>query len=224
MPVLSIGKDVFCDSALILYTILQHAKKELSEKPESYGYEKGIQTFADALFQSILPLIPGSILSDGFVKDRASIFPILGRSDFHTLRPSALGESKAQLDGIESNSLGGAGPFLNGKSQLGVDDIHLSWVVRWTLKALGVEKEPGFAAKDFPKIYKWLDALPPLDENMERKQLSGEEASKTILESDYTIKNLGVLGSDPLGVKQGEKVSVESAEYVALNLSRWYSN
>ncbi|KAI9724607.1 MAG: hypothetical protein M1828_003630 [Chrysothrix sp. TS-e1954] len=210
MPVLSIGKDVFCDSALIMYTILSSATTPLPTQP--YGYEKGLQSYADAVFQSVLPLVPGQLLTEGFVKDRASMFPILGRPDFQTLRPSALGELRANLKGIEEHMLQDSGPFLGGKKEVGADDLQLAWAVRWTVKNLGVESEPGFGSAAFPRFYKWIDACGALDEGMKRDEVSGEDAGKTILASEYSIKNHDVPADDPLGVKKGERVSVESAD------------
>ena len=74
------------------------------------------------------------------------------RPDFGALRPSALGEFRANLEIIEKNFLQDHGGPLGGPL-LSLADIHLACIMRWVLEVLQVGKEPGFGKDDIPKIY-----------------------------------------------------------------------
>ncbi len=80
---------------------------------------------------------------------------ILSRPDFENLRPSALGKFLANMDTVENNFLAG-GAWIGGQ-KISLADVHVAWVIRWVLKSLAIEKEPGFGRDAFPKIYKWFD-------------------------------------------------------------------
>lgn len=148
IPLLALGKDIYCDTALIVEIIQEHLGG-LQTSPADRAYE----AFADRLFYSGLACIPPSLLSDDFVRDRAPIFPIVDRKDFTTLGPSGKAEFQANLDIIEKDFLANASPFIGG-SKPALADIHLIWVVRWIMNDLGVGKVSGSGKDRFPKIWK----------------------------------------------------------------------
>ena len=148
IPLLALGRDVYCDTALIIEIIQKHLGG-LATSPADHAYE----AFADQLFSSGLACIPSALLSEDFVKDRAPIFPICAREDFKTLGPSGKAEFQANLDIIEKDFLADASPFIGG-SKPALADIHLIWVVVWIMSSLGVAEAPGSEKDRFPKIWK----------------------------------------------------------------------
>jgi len=203
IPVLAIGKDVYCDSSLIIDVILDKlAKNELPRSTadkawESWGYET---------FMSVLPLIPHAVLSPDFVKDRETIFPILKRPDFKELRPSGLADVQSRLSFLENQVLT-SGTYIGG-DKLSVADIHVIWGVRWVLNDLGLKKEPGFGKDALPKIWKLIESLP----EAKPETLSSEDAIKTVKDASLSAKDTGIEQGDPLDIEAGTPVIVESMD------------
>ena len=138
------------------------------------------------------------------------MFPILNRPDYDTLRGSGLGIFRARMQQVEQEFLGNSsGPFMNG-AQISLADIHVIWPLRWALKQIGLEKEPGFGPDAFPKVWRLINALP----SAEIPVVSAAEAQKTVLEyGEYSsAAPTTVPADDPYGIKAGTVVSVESDE------------
>lgn len=148
IPVLAIGGDVYCDSALIIDIIQKH----LGGLPTSSA-DHAYEFFGNHVFYQGLSCIPPSLFTEDFIKDRAPIFPILARKDFGTLGPSGKAEFKTHLEIIERDFLAKASPFING-SKPALADIHLIWVVSWMMSSLGLAEVPGCGKDKLPKIWK----------------------------------------------------------------------
>ncbi len=159
----------------------------------------------------MLTIIPPSVLSETFVKDRQTVFPILARSDIGLLKASGLAELRSRMAFLEDSVLGqsSAGPFLGGK-EVSVADMHILWAVRWALNDLGAGKEKGLGKEDFPRVWGAIEALP--DVSKDASDIGGEEAKKIVEGGEYWAKEAGVDGGDPLGLGKGTKVVVESLE------------
>ena len=157
-------------------------------------------------FFVVLTQIPLDFLTDGFVKDRETIFPILKRPDYKSLKPSGLADFMSKMSFVE-NVLLKDSPYIGG-DKLSLADIHVIWGIRWGLNDLGVKGNPGVGKDDFPKVWKLIDSLP----EAKPENLSSEDTIKTIKGSEYFAKAEGIQKDDPLGFKAGTKVTVESLE------------
>ncbi|EMC95726.1 hypothetical protein BAUCODRAFT_123025 [Baudoinia panamericana UAMH 10762] len=208
IPLLAIGKDVYCDSSLIIDTIMQHLAKA-GAVPTSSA-DKAFQDWGNATFHAALGMIPSAALQDkAFVKDRASIFPKITRKDITELRPSALASFRARCKQVEDNFLPSMdGPFTHGKT-VSLSEVHYMWSIRWGLMSLGAAKEAGFGKDAFPKLWKAIGSLPT--------------ATPEALSSDKTIEAIrgagqpkmgpkGVMADDPLNLAAGTPISIESED------------
>lgn len=147
-------------------------------------------------------------------QDRETIFPILGRSDYKTLRPSGLADLQSRMDFLENTVLAN-GDYIGG-GKLSVADIHAIWGVRWVLfdmeksypPGLGAEKEHGVGKDKFPKVWHLIESLPA----SKAETISGEDAKKKIEGSQYTSRDEGVMPEDPNGIKAGTQVTIDSLE------------
>ena len=99
--------------------------------------------------------------------------------------------------------------------KLSVADIHAIWGVRWGLYAmdanppgLGASKEKGLGKDEFPKVWKLIESLP----ESAGKTVSSEEGLKTVEGSLLTARNEGVDSSEPTGIAEGKKVTIDSLE------------
>lgn len=200
---LAVGRDVYCDSALIVTTTLKKLGGNLPTSPADAAF----QDWGNATFQGVIATIPAAKLEPGFVADRASIFPAVKRPDFASLRPSALAEFRARCTQVEEQFLGHGGTFIGGE-QLSLADVHVVWVLRWALMSLGVAMEPGFGKEDFPRMWRLLGALPEAAPEV----LGSEEAIEAVKDGEDAASGFEVDGKDPLGIEAGAMVTVESSE------------
>ena len=86
------------------------------------------------------------------------------------------------------------------------------WPVKHSLQTLEVASEPGFSKKGFPRVWKWIESLPPHKDSTAPPQFTAEEATKAVLAADYATKDVFVDPSDPLDLSAGTRVSVEANE------------
>ncbi|KAI7104741.1 hypothetical protein KC352_g37231, partial [Hortaea werneckii] len=81
IPLLAVGKDVYCDSSRMIDLALSKLSQSggpLVTSPADKAYEDwGIDTFKLAVF-----IIPQAAITPGFLNDRKTIFPMLERPDF----------------------------------------------------------------------------------------------------------------------------------------------
>lgn len=209
IPILAIGKDVYCDSSLIFNLILS-GQNNLSTKkiPHDAVNDRAWESWGGETFTAILQLAPSALLSDDFVKDREDVFPILGRSDYTQMRQSGIAELRNRMGLVENVLLAqNEGVFIGGE-EISVRDMHVIFSIRWGLKNLGAEKEPGLQKEDFPKVWALIDALPAIEPEV----MNGDDAVKTVKEAELWAGQVGVEEGDPLGLESGTRVKVESVE------------
>ena len=72
IPVLAVGKDVYCDTAIQLAKVLelQGPKGKLHKHPADAAFEQ----WGNWAFHTGLTLAPASLLEPNFVKDRSTVF------------------------------------------------------------------------------------------------------------------------------------------------------
>lgn len=207
VPVNFIGKDGYCDNRVFLSAvqdIFNH--RRLEESPADHAYE----AFGYRSFWVSLPLVPEKLRTEQLGKDRMDLFTVFARDDYPSLRPGALAEFKQLLSIVENDFLANS-RFINGR-KVSVADIHASWMIKWALETIETGKEPGFGPEDFPKVYKWIGGLKDHDEKNAPPTIEAEEAKKQLLGADYAAREIGIDSKDPMGLKKGQKVSVETSD------------
>ncbi|KAI6917273.1 hypothetical protein KC341_g18621, partial [Hortaea werneckii] len=209
IPLLAVGKDVYCDSSRMIDLALSKLSQSggpLVTSPADKAYEDwGIDTFKLAVF-----IIPQAAITPGFLNDRKTIFPMLERPDFASLRPSSLAAFRQRCKVVEDVYLANGGPFING-DKLGVADIHVIFGIKWALVDLGVGQEPGLGKQDLPKTWKLIESLPEIKPEV----VSSEETIKTIKSANYSADGpTSTMANDPTGIKVGSAVTVESLDTV----------
>lgn len=173
--------------------------------------DKAYEAWGNATFAAVLPLVPPQALTEGFVNDRKSIFPLLERPDLATLPPSAVAELRSRMGYVEDVLLKDS-EFVGG-SKLSVADVHIIWPIRWALFDLKVnDRFAGVSKKDFPKVWNLIESLPAA----KGETLGSEEGLKRIREAQFSAGNVSVASDEPTGLKEGSQVTVESMEYVRL--------
>lgn len=152
VPILAVGKDIYCDSKVQQRVILERlAKKRIPTSIHvsirTLGSGRGKETIVDdgrqdraweewgfVVFDQTLGLAPGKLMTPEFAKDRGSIYPLLIRPDFATLRESAIAELHSRMDYLENTAL--AETAYIGGEEITLATIHAIWGIRWDLHGL----------------------------------------------------------------------------------------
>ena len=189
-----------------VYDAFPEKAAALAKSPADHAYE----AFGYRSFWLCLPLVPTKLMSDEFLKDRAELFSVFTRPDYKDLGPSAQAEFRQMLDFVEHDFLA-KGAWIGG-DKCSVADIHASWMIKFALQTLDVQSEPGFSAKDFPKVHAWVNGLPLHTAENDAEKIEPEDAKQKILSSGYSAKDAGIDSSDPTGLQAGTRVSVGTTD------------
>jgi len=224
IPVLSIGRDIYCDSLLIL------EKLEALYQDGSYksigatnsteiALEKLFEKWTDAVvFKPAAAAIPTDLdfmRDPQFQKDREELWGRPWTKEAQEeLRPAALADLRANFDLLEAILGDGRAWVLGGEDQDGpkLADIHACWIFDWLLQLPGAFPEEFFGAMRYPKTMAWRDrynaAIAKAKEAMPKpKELEGPGAVKKILESGFGEDDLKV-EADPTNLQQGQEVEM----------------
>ena len=153
VPVLSIGKDVFCDNSSFIEA-MQSLLEKVGKGLKRHSYDRAFEAWGYRSFWIALPCVPPDFVTEQLAKDRKELFPVFAREDYSTLQHNANSEFRAMLATVENEFLTGDGPWIGG-SEAGLADIHAVWIIKWALKTLEIGNQPGFDKQAFPKVHRW---------------------------------------------------------------------
>ncbi len=221
IPVLAIGRDIYCDTLLILEK-LESVYKDSKYKPISasnpteLALEKLFEKWTDAVvFKHAGATIPTDmdLMKDpGFQQDREELW---GRSwnkeTQDGLRPLGLANLRANYDFLEQCLSDGRKWILGNDDGPKLADIHACWIFDWLFLLPGAYDESFFNKKNYPKTIAWRDryneAIAAAKEKAPKPtELDGKDAVAKILSSPYT-DNVKV-EADPIGLKEGQNVEM----------------
>ncbi|WPG99533.1 Hypothetical protein R9X50_00234900 [Acrodontium crateriforme] len=210
IPVLSIGKDVFCDTISFMDAMQsllgsQGLRKSPGDRAfEAWGYRS---------FWICLAVVPSKLVTKELATDRADLFEVFSRTDFADLRQNAFGELRSLFDTAENEFLTSEGSFIGGANDCGMADIHAIWMIKWAVQTVGVSEEPQLGEKFYPRVWRWINSLQNHDGAIEKDQkISQEEAKAIIMGSQYAVPDIGFDANDPVGLKPGDAAAVEATD------------
>jgi glutathione S-transferase len=210
IPVLQIGADVYCDTALIARVLEER-------KPEPSGYPGGnvgaceiIAHWADHwLFMAAVPpammdLLPA--LPPEFMRDRQAMSPAFTVENLEASLPDCRSRLVAAMDWLESQLAGR--DFLLGPSFSVADAacFHPLWFLRNSPKAFAVVSER-------PALARWFERVDAMGHG-DVSPLPPDEAL-AIARHSLPLTPEGTQGVDPNGLKPGERVVVTADDYGA---------
>ncbi len=216
-PVMQIGADIFCDSALILNEIDRRYRDLPLITTGHEGLHAMIGSWADRQwFQTSVGVIFGAIgdhVPDDFKKDREALSGRPFNTDaMKAAAPMLRDQWRAQLSWIEarldSGRGAGSGNWLLG-SRPGMADVHAHmniWFVMNTVPDFGKE-----CLKETPLTQDWYDRL-----NEVKGQEPVELTSAQALEmAKATAPRLlaATAGTEPQGLRPGERVAIAPDDY-----------
>lgn len=222
IPVLSIGRDVYNDTRLILRKLEEfypHATKISASSPDQKAFERLLEHWAvdNGLFARAAQLIPSNmpLLKDPiFTKDREDY---TGRSwskeNVEKMRPEALVEVKSAFEFLETTLLADGREWILKTSGPSLADIEAVWPFHWLTTLKGALPVDYISAKHFPKVFAWIHrfdtAVKQAATNLGKpKSLKGAEALEQISKSEFAEPEGEVDSDDPTGLKKGQEIEV----------------
>lgn len=226
IPVMSIGRDIYCDTLLILeklnelYPATKDAPGLTVTKPQDRALERLLEKWTDAVvFKYAAAAIPTSspIMSDTtFTDDRKELW---GRDwtkeHQNSLRPEALVVLRSNMQFLENDLLTNGRDWIFEGQGPTLADIHAAWIFKWLAHDIeGSLPSELFSAKLFPKTYAWFDrysaavsqAMEKMQADGKVRSLEGDDAVREIVAGPLGEKKLQIDPQDPTGLKEGEPV------------------
>lgn len=228
IPVVSIGRDVYVDTRLIL----EKLEALFPEKPRlgaSDGNGRAMEGLLDSFhivggtFTSAMRLLPSDLpllKSDAFKKDRADYTgarPAGSPEESRRARAEALADVRRRFTFVESNLLADGRQWVLGTQGPSLADIQAIWPLHWISGIPGALPADVISADAFPKTYSWIarfqQAVSAAKRSSERPEaISGEQAKEIIESSEYNEPTGVVDDACPIvkneGLKAGDDVLI----------------
>jgi glutathione S-transferase len=222
IPVLAIGKDVYCDSRAIIATLEKQYPSNRLSASEPFG--QGVESLLDSFINDSGPfwrtaqMLPPSLITPEFAKDRSEMtnrpFKAEGRQKD---RPEAMAHVRMYFDIVEHKLLADGRKFLSGTDGPKLADVHVAWNLDWAtgLATLKQEGETGdvITKENYPRVWAWLDRYKNFVSSIHEKDgragtISVDDAVEKILKSEYAEKEGNVDPVEPLKLEKGQLVEM----------------
>ncbi|KAL8971854.1 MAG: hypothetical protein Q9197_003060 [Variospora fuerteventurae] len=218
IPILSIGRDIYCDTRLILDKLEERfpSGKLGASEPEQKVIAKLLEKWTvDGVFPRAAQLIPSAmpvLNNPKFVQDREDM---TGRSWAKSAiaegRPEALAHMREFFQLFESTILADGRDWVLNTEKPTLADIHAVWPFHWLSAMKGALPPTTFGRDNFPKVYAYIDRFSTAVKEAEQtapkcKTLKGAEAVKHISQAEFAESDGTVDEKDPLGLKKGQDV------------------
>ncbi|CAL8577198.1 hypothetical protein XPA_003042 [Xanthoria parietina] len=219
IPILSIGRDIYCDTRLILRKLEEKFPSGAigASDPDQKALQKLLETWTidGGVFhraaQAIPPEMP--LLNDPkWVKDREDYMGrSWGKEDIARGRPEALAHLREAFELLESTLLADGRQWILKTKQPSLADIEAIWPFHWLCTMEGALPPSLFGKENFPKIYAWIDRFSSTLKAARNSApkvvtLKGPEAIQYITQAEFTEPSGEVDAQDPLGLKKGQDV------------------
>jgi glutathione S-transferase len=232
MPVLSIGKDVYCDSRLIISKLEELYPN--SDLAPSTTAEAGVRklfesyTVDGGIFENAVKLIPywtdASLLQNkAFLDDRQKLMGgrRMTKEAMEAGRPDGLQHMRQAFELLETTFLADGRDWILGAKGPTVADIDAVWPFEWLVVDRGMREslpEELISETIYPKVYAWVRRFMSLVEKRKVScpkptTLDGKTMASNMLGTASSSDDIGFVANDPLDVKQGDQVSVFPSDY-----------
>lgn len=230
IPILAVGRDIYCDSRCIidhlerLYTAVPRLGADETRDPHQKGIERILENWAfdGGLFMRTAQLIPKDAtlaLSQAWLDDRAEL---IGRKfDAESLSktlPDALAHARLHLQIVEENLLADGRPFFAGDKP-GIADVHVGWIFDWMMRPkerMGMRHAYPDVMNEskYPRTIAWVERMEEAFQAARKKQgaperLTEDEAVRMIEEAGFwEPAELEVDVQDPSGLRRGDETDL----------------
>lgn len=225
IPVMAIGRDIFCDTLIILEKLEQlYPSAGSGAKYKPIGARNGTEFALEKLFEkwtdvvvfkeaaAIIPTDMDLMKNPQFQKDREELWGRKWSKEVQDgLRPAALANLRANFDFLEAVLSDGRQWILGGNGPM-LADIHACWIFDWLLQIPGSLDKEYFNKQNYPKTLAYRDrynaAIAAAREKADKPaELVGKDAVEKILKSGFLEEKLS-FEKDPSGLIEGQQVDM----------------
>ncbi|KKZ59040.1 hypothetical protein EMCG_00908 [[Emmonsia] crescens] len=242
VPVMSVGKDIYCDSRLILQKLEElypeGGYRLGATDPEGQAIERMLEnwTVDGGVFARACQLVPSAVIlaaHPNFIRDREDASGLSFRKeDLLKNRPDGMIHIKQAFEFLETTLLADGRDWLRNTDNPSLADIHAIWPLDWVDGLDGALDRDIFTEARYPKVFAWMarfrktaaeatSALPTKPQT-----LSGEQVLESLIAADFVEPEGNVDKYDALKFQKGQDVVVwptdngynykDSGELVAL--------
>ncbi|KAK4452336.1 hypothetical protein QBC34DRAFT_398447 [Podospora aff. communis PSN243] len=236
IPILSIGRDIYLDTRLILPKLEELIPPSTAHPPLSAPAattDLALQhllslwtTSANGLFSHAQNLLPGAdlpLLRDpAFRRDRADYngpaATASSKEEAAARRVEAISAIRDAISFLETAVLADGREWILGTGKgPALADIEGVWVVHWVTGLKGALDESVISRARYPKVYAWVERFQKAVSEAkgrvgEPRTVNGEEARAVIASAEAPEEGTGVDGEEPVvkayGLKEGALVEV----------------
>lgn len=230
IPVLSIGRDVYLDTRLILPKLegLPAAGAPPLGAGTSDGDRRALQRLLGVLNNEAGPFVWAATLlpahlpvfkDQAWIRDRTGFFFPGAKISAPSAqaRAEAVADMRGVLELLETALLVDGRDWILGTEGPGLGDIEAVWLLHWLRGIPGALPEDQLSERQFPRTFAWVDRFDRAVAAAKGRLgnipvLSGDEAARAIVGSPYHEEATQVARDEPivqaLGLKQGDRVVV----------------
>ena len=231
IPILSIGRDVYLDSRLIIDKLTQ-LRPTPSSSADLHSLETLVKmwtTHTGELFSAGGMLVPAdnTIFNEAqFQRDRADLVggDSLKPESRAAGRPEAILTMRRAFEFVENTLLADGREWVLGtEAGPGMADLEAGWPMRWMAAFPGALDNTGINEETFPRTYAWIDrfnkALQEAQKQLGKPEtVSGKQAADLITSAEgVDAKDVGLDEKDPIvqarGLKKGQTVLLWPSDY-----------
>ncbi|KAF2430790.1 hypothetical protein EJ08DRAFT_633215 [Tothia fuscella] len=221
IPILSIGRDFYCDTRLILRKLDSKFPPGLSsDDPNLKALERLLErwTVDAGIFGRAVQLIPTDLPNmrdPKFHKDREAFSGRIGGWDKEKMekaRPEAVVHIRDAFELMESTLLADGRDWVFKTEKPSMGDIEAVWPFHWLTDMPGALPDT-ISDRQFPKVFAWLDrfrnAVAQAKESGPKPvTLKGKDVVEYMKTAQLVESSGEIDVNDPLGLKAGDEVEV----------------
>lgn len=239
IPILAIGKDVYCDSRLIISKLEEqypNSSLRTSTLAEE-GMRRLFENFSvdGGVFANTVKLMPywtdsGLLQNKVFLDDRQNLSGgrRMTKEAMEAGRPDGLQHIRQVFDLFERTFLADGREWVLGTKEPTVADIDAVWPFEWMIVDRYMKEclpEETINDKIYPKVYAWVRRF--MEKVEEKKKscptpitLDGETMASQMMSASSPFDDIGFVNDDPLAFKSGDEVHVFPSDYGQVGVSR----
>ncbi|SLM34818.1 Thioredoxin-like fold [Lasallia pustulata] len=223
IPVMSIGRDIYCDTRLILQKLeekfpsgalgaSQADQKAVERLLEKWTIDSGVFVRAAQTLPMEMPLFNDT----KFTKDREDYSGTSWvKADIAKMRPEALAHVRDAFDLLETGLLADGREWVLKTERPSLADIEAVWPFHWLAGIQGALPPTIISAKQYPKVFAWIDRFQTAvsaarSSAPKPTTLKGADAVAQITQAEFSDPEGQVDENDPLSLKKDQ--DVERAE------------
>jgi glutathione S-transferase len=232
IPLMSIGKDVYSDSRLMIskLEVLYPDSNLAPSTPAEAGIRKLFEnwTIDGGIFGNAVKLMPywtdsGLLQNKVFLDDRQKLMGgrRMTKEMMEAGRPEGLQHIRQALDLLETTFLSDGRDWILGTKEPSVADIDAVWPFEWLIVDRYMKQslpEEYASEKIYSKVYAWIRRFMALVEQKKSvcakpTTLDGPTMASRTLNASGTTDDIGFIDNDPLGIARGDQVEVYPSDY-----------